>query len=35
MQFILFILDLYELKYPALLKIEDKVSCYLPTASTM
>jgi hypothetical protein len=24
-----------ELKYPALLWIEDKVNCYLPTASTM
>jgi hypothetical protein len=26
---------LYERKYPALLGIEDKVNCYLPTASTM
>jgi hypothetical protein len=24
-----------ELKYPALLGIEDKVNCYIPTASTM
>jgi hypothetical protein len=24
-----------KLKYPALLGIEDKVNCYLPTASTM
>jgi hypothetical protein len=24
----------YELKYPALLGIEGKVNCYLPTAST-
>jgi hypothetical protein len=28
-------LEKYELKYPALLGIEDKVNCYLPTASTM
>jgi hypothetical protein len=27
------VLSTYELKYPALLGFEDKVNCYLPTAS--